>query len=140
VIEFYFEEVVENQLNEELITSWITKLVKSFHLSVGNITYIFCNDDYILDVNRKYLSHDYFTDVITFDYREGNIISGDIFISLDTVKSNSIQFHENYIDELHRVIIHGILHLIGFKDKSTKEEAVMRSEEDKALNLLKTIS
>ena len=114
MIEFYFEEVVENQLNEELITSWITKLVKSFHLSVGNITYIFCNDDYILDVNRKYLSHDYFTDVITFDYREGNIISGDIFISLDTVKSNSIQFHENYIDELHRVIIHGILHLIGF--------------------------
>lgn len=140
MVEFFYEEVSNSQIQENVITAWINKVVKEYKFELGDITYIFCNDEYILDINRKYLNHDYYTDVITFDYTDNNHVSGDVFISLDTVKSNSSKFEQEFYNELHRVIIHGILHLIGFKDKTTEEDLLMRAEENRALEILKTIS
>lgn len=122
--------------NRRIIKNWIKEVAKSYGLVIGDLSYIFCNDDMILEVNRQYLNHDYFTDIITFDYVESNVCSGDMFISVDTVKSNSELFHSTYIDELHRVVIHGVLHLCGLKDKSPKDEKKMRQAEDSALALL----
>ena len=106
---------------------------------MGDISYIFCSDEVILRVNREYLQHDYFTDIITFDYTEGDLISGDLFISLDTVKTNAEKFGTPYEEELHRVIIHGILHLCGIDDKGPGEREVMEQNENDALELLKEI-
>lgn len=113
--------------------AWIKKVAAEYGKKVGEIAYIFCNDDKILEVNRQYLQHDYYTDIITFDYTEDNVISGDIFISLDTVKSNSVEQGTEYDEELHRVIIHGILHLCGINDKGEGERAIMEEAENKAL-------
>lgn len=118
-------------------TAWIKAVASSYKKKVGEIAYIFCSDEKILEVNKEYLQHDYYTDIITFDYCEDNVISGDIFISLDTVKSNSEQFNTSYNDELHRTIIHGILHLCGINDKGEGEREIMEAEENKALALLK---
>jgi metalloprotein, YbeY/UPF0054 family len=118
-------------------TAWIKALANSYEKKIGEIAYIFCSDEKILEVNREYLQHDYYTDIITFDYCEDNILSGDIFISLDTVKSNSEQFNTTYEEELHRTIIHGILHLCGINDKGEGEREVMEAAENKALALLK---
>lgn len=103
---------------------------------VGDICYIFCSDEKILEVNRQYLQHDYYTDIITFDYTEKNKIAGDLFISLDTVKSNSETLHTPYTEELHRTIIHGILHLCGINDKGPGEREIMEANENKALAIL----
>ena len=100
---------------------------------MGDVNYIFCNDERILEVNREYLQHDYYTDIITFDYTEGDIIGGDLFISLDTVKTNSEQFATEYDEELHRTIIHGILHLCGINDKGPGEREIMEAAENRAL-------
>ena len=102
---------------------------------MGEIAYIFVDDEEILRVNREYLQHDYYTDIITFDYTEGDTISGDLFISLDTVRTNAEQFDKPYDEELHRVIIHGILHLCGINDKGPGEREIMEAAEDKALAL-----
>ncbi|WP_321519640.1 rRNA maturation RNase YbeY [uncultured Bacteroides sp.] len=118
-------------------TAWIKAVANSYEKKIGEIAYIFCSDEKILEVNREYLQHDYYTDIITFDYCEDNILSGDIFISLDTVKSNSEQFNTTYEEELHRTIIHGILHLCGINDKGEGEREVMEAAENKALALLK---
>jgi rRNA maturation RNase YbeY len=119
---------------------WLKQLANNFDTKIGKLTFIFTSDNYILKVNQTYLNHDYYTDVITFDYSSEKEISGDIFISLDTVASNSKQFNVSFQDELHRVIVHGVLHLLGFKDKSEDEQKEMRKEEDFALNILKTSS
>lgn len=103
------------------------------------MSFIFCSDDYILDVNRNYLSHDYYTDVITFDYCEGDLLSGDVFISLDTVYSNSLQFQSGFENEFHQVICHSVLHLIGYKDKTDADSKIMRLNENICLELLKTL-
>ena len=103
---------------------------------VGEISYIFCDDEKIIEVNRQYLQHDYYTDIITFDYTEGNRIAGDVFVSLDTVKSNAEQFGESYETELYRVIAHGVLHLCGINDKEPGEREVMEQHENDALALL----
>lgn len=116
-------------------TSWIKSVAATYGRKVGEIAYIFVSDEKILEVNKQYLGHDYFTDIITFDYDEKNIISGDIFISLDTVKSNSEEQHTAYDDELHRVIIHGILHLCGINDKGPGEREIMEAAENKALSM-----
>ncbi|BEH00018.1 rRNA maturation RNase YbeY [Bacteroides sedimenti] len=116
-------------------TAWIKQVAATYEKKIGEIAYIFCSDEKILEVNREYLQHDYYTDIITFDYCEGNIISGDIFISLDTVKSNSEQFNTAYDEELHRTIIHGILHLCGIDDKGEGEREIMEAAENKALAL-----
>ena len=118
-------------------TAWIKAVAATFGRKVGEIGYMFVSDEKILEVNREYLGHDYYTDVITFDYDEDDTISGDIVISLDTVRSNAEMLGKVYDDELHRVIIHGILHLCGINDKGPGEREIMEAEEDKALALLK---
>jgi rRNA maturation RNase YbeY len=114
-------------------TAWIRSVAATYGMKVGDVNYIFCNDERIPEVNREYLQHDYYTDIITFDYTEGNIISGDLFISLDTVRTNSEQFATEYEEELHRTIIHGILHLCGINDKGPGEREIMEAAENKAL-------
>ena len=118
-------------------TAWIKAVAATFGRKVGEIGYMFVSDEKILEVNREDLGHDYYTDVITFDYDEDDTISGDIVISLDTVRSNAEMLGKIYDDELHRVIIHGILHLCGINDKGPGEREIMEAEEDKALALLK---
>ena len=119
-----------------LITQWVEAVAAAHGRCVSNIAYIFVDDQRILDVNRQFLGHDYYTDIITFDYTEGKHISGDLFISLDTVRSNAEQLRQPYERELHRVIIHGILHLCGINDKGPGERAIMETEENKALDIL----
>lgn len=116
-------------------TAWIRRVADTYGKKVGDVNYIFCNDERILEVNREYLQHDYYTDIITFDYTEGNTISGDLFISLDTVKTNSEQFCTEYDEELHRTIIHGILHLCGINDKGPGEREIMEAAENRALEM-----
>lgn len=119
------------------ISQWVRAVAKTYGKRVGEVAYIFCDDEKILEVNRQYLQHDYYTDIITFDYCEGDVLSGDLFISLDTVRTNAEQFGKTYDDELHRVIIHGILHLCGINDKGPGEREIMEAAEDKALAMLK---
>ena len=116
-------------------TAWVKAVTASYGKRVGEIAYIFVDDEKILEVNRQYLGHDYYTDIITFDYCEGDVISGDLFISLDTVRTNAEQVGATYEEELHRVIIHGILHLCGINDKGPGEREIMEAAEDKALAL-----
>lgn len=118
------------------IKQWIKQVIEAKGKKTGNITYIFCDDEYLLEVNKQYLQHDYYTDVITFDYVENDLISGDIFISTDRVRENALPFGSSETEELHRVIIHGALHLLGLKDKSEKEASQMRQAENEALKLL----
>lgn len=124
------------------ISAWIKNVAQSYGKSVGDIAYIFCNDEKILEVNRQYLQHDYYTDIITFDYCDdlvemgiSDTISGDMFISLDTVRTNAAGLGVDYMQELHRVIIHGILHLLGINDKGPGEREIMEAAENKALAL-----
>ena len=114
-------------------SAWVKAVAASYGKKVGEIAYIFVDDEEILRVNREYLQDDYYTDIITFDYTEGDTISGDLFISLDTVRTNAEQFDKPYEEELHRVIIHGILHLCGINDKGPGEREIMEAAEDKAL-------
>ena len=114
-------------------TEWIKAVAATYEKRVREIAYIFCSDEKKLEVNRQYLQHDYYTDIITFDYCEGNRLSGDLFISLDTVRTNAEQFGSDYETELHRVIIHGILHLCGINDKGPGEREIMEEAENKAL-------
>ena len=120
-------------------TAWIRRVAAIYNKKVGEIGYMFVNDEKILEVNREYLGHDYYTDIITFDYSEGDTISGDIVISLDTVASNAQEQGTPYDDELHRVIIHGILHLCGINDKGPGEREVMERAENKALGIRKNV-
>lgn len=118
-------------------TAWVKAVAATYGKKVGEIAYIFVDDEKILEVNRQYLQHDYYTDIITFDYTEGDTISGDLFISLDTVRTNAEQVGATYEQELCRVIIHGILHLCGINDKGPGEREIMEAAEDRALALLK---
>ncbi|MDR2119640.1 MAG: rRNA maturation RNase YbeY [Tannerella sp.] len=119
------------------VKRWIKSIVERHGKTVGFITYVFCSDEKILGINTEFLRHDYYTDIITFDYSEENEISGDLFISPDTVRSNSEKFNTAFQDELFRVMIHGILHLCGFGDKSEAEQLRMREAENAALHLYK---
>jgi rRNA maturation RNase YbeY len=137
---FHFEGCeAPSFFSDKEIRRWLEQVVSSYSFTIGSLAFIFCHDDYLLNMNRQYLNHDYFTDVITFDYTVGKKISGDIFISTDTVQSNAVEFRTTYEEELHRVIVHGVLHLMGFKDKSEDEALLMRQHEEKALELLKTL-
>ena len=127
------------EISHRETTKWVRAVAASYGKRVGEVAYAFCNDDKILEVNRQYLKHDYFTDIITFDYCEGDMLSGDLFISLDTVRTNAELFHKTYDDELHRVIIHGILHLVGINDKGPGEREIMEAAENKALDLLQKL-
>ena len=118
------------------VRQWIGAVAATYGRRLGTIAYIFCNDEQILEVNRQYLHHDYYTDIITFDYTAGNKISGDLFISIDTVRSNALQLGKQPDEELHRVVVHGILHLCGINDKGPGEREVMEAAENEALRLL----
>lgn len=123
--------------NQDQISLWIAEVIAKENLVLGELSYVFCSDDFLYDMNVAYLNHDTLTDIITFDYRVGDVISGEIYISTDRVKDNAKEFSVTFEEELHRVIIHGILHICGYKDLSEAEEKQMRSKEDWALNLRK---
>lgn len=125
--------------NQGVVSQWIEAVARSFNKSVGELAYIFCNDEKILEVNREFLNHDYFTDIITFDYSNRRRIAGDMFISLDTVRSNAELFSKNYDEELMRVVIHGVLHLVGINDKGEGEREIMEKHENEALEMLRDI-
>ncbi len=127
-------------LDERRITRWIQAVAAGYGFSVGQLNYIFCSDERELQVNRDFLGHDYYTDVITFDYSTPSTIAGDIFISLDTVRSNAEQVGVPFLDELHRIIIHGALHLTGQGDKTPETKVQMTAKEDQALALLKSFA
>lgn len=132
-IVFENEAVDLPDLPFSLVKKWIQNIADLHEKELGNICYVFCNDDKILEVNKQFLNHDYYTDIITFDYCEGSKLSGDLFISLDTVKSNSEKYKVDYTSEILRVVIHGILHLCGLKDKSDEDAKHMRKAENEAL-------
>ncbi len=136
MITYSAENVKMPKIRRRDITAWIKAVARNYGKKVGEIGYLFVNDEKILEVNNEYLGHDYFTDIITFDYDEGDTINGDLIISLDTVRSNAQLFGKTYEEELHRVIIHGILHLCGINDKGPGEREIMESEENKALAML----
>ena len=123
-------------INQTAVNEWIAQVAQHHGRVVGDLTYIFCNDEKILEVNRQYLQHDYFTDIITFDYSSRKRISGDMFISLDTIKSNAELFERAYNEELMRVVIHGVLHLCGINDKGPGEREIMEMHENEALAIL----
>lgn len=130
------ENVEAPLLDWERIEHWIRAVVKSHGFRLGQLTYIFCDDKRILEVNREFLEHDYFTDIITFDYTRGTTVSGDMYISLDTVRSNAELVGSTYDSELLRVIIHGVLHLCGINDKGPGEREIMERNENEALSML----
>ncbi|MFR9165828.1 MAG: rRNA maturation RNase YbeY [Dysgonomonas sp.] len=136
-ISYQSEDVKFPQIKRREVSRWIKDVALSYSKKVGDIAYLFCSDEKILEINNTYLQHDYYTDIITFDYSENDIVSGDIFISLDTVRSNSEKFGTDYREELYRVIIHGVLHLCGINDKTDKEQENMTNCENRALKLLK---
>ena len=136
MISYQTDGVKMPDIKKKKITGWIKEVAACYGKRVGEIAYIFCSDDKILEVNQQYLQHDYYTDIITFDYCEGNRISGDLFISLDTVRTNAEQFEQPYDRKLHRGIIHGILHLCGINDKGPGEREIMEAAENKALALV----
>lgn len=135
-ISFYNEDLPLPKLKRRIVGNWLKEVILKEGKRVGDVSFIFCSDDYLLDVNKRFLDHDYYTDVITFDYVEGNIISGDIFISLDRVSENAICLSISFNDELNRIMVHGILHLLGYKDKSDGEKILMTEREDFFLKLL----
>lgn len=136
MITYEAEGVKFPNIKKRETTAWIKRVAESYGKKIGEIGYLFVNDDKILEVNNEYLGHDYFTDIITFDYTEKNTLSGDVVISLDTVFTNADKFGRPYDEELHRVIIHGILHLCGINDKGPGEREIMEAAENKALALL----
>jgi len=138
---YYHNEDIRFQKKSRLkFRSIIKQMMKDEKLNLGDINYIYCSDQFILELNISSLNHDYYTDIITFDYCEDSIVSGDLFISIDRVKDNSKEMELEFIDELHRVMFHGVLHLCGYGDKSEKEIKIMRSKEDYYLGKLNSIS
>jgi len=133
---FFHKENVSFTTDEELVVKWVKESVNSLGFSVGELSFIFCSDEYLKKLNFKYLNHDYFTDVITFDYSKEKLLFGDIYISTDRVKENSKTYNTYFNQELFRVIIHGVLHLCGFNDKTEEEKNLIRSKENEFLSLI----
>jgi rRNA maturation RNase YbeY len=138
MIAFYSEDVKYSLRNKTRLKEWITKTIAKRKRSVGDLNFIFCSDNYLLNINQQYLDHNTFTDIITFDNSEkgSETVSGDIFISVDRVKENAVKFSKTTDDEMHRVMIHGVLHLLGFKDKTRSAKEEMTKEEDRSLRVL----
>ena len=131
-VKFFSEDVEKPTLKYRSIKQWIASEIEKENFELGNINYIFCSDEYLLKMNIKHLEHDYYTDIISFDYCDGNLISGDLFISLDRIKENAVLYGTNE-SEIYRVMIHGILHLCGYKDDTEEESENMRQRENEAL-------
>lgn len=128
MIQFFYENLTESVSTDYI--KWLEEIILSEAKKLGEINYIFCDDEYLLKINQDYLQHDYYTDIITFDSVKGKTISGEIFVSLQRISDNASTLSKNYEDELKRVLAHGILHLCGYKDKTEDEEREMRSKED----------
>ena len=135
-INYFNEDVSLPKLKKRIISGWIKEVISSEEKKSGDISFIFCSDAYLLEMNKKYLNHDYFTDVITFDYVEGDLISGDIFISVDRIRENAITFSTSFENEMYRILVHGVLHLVGYKDKSSTDKDLMTNKENIYINLL----
>ena len=135
MISYFFEDTQFVFKGRQRNNRWLRLVAESEIRRIGDISIIFCSDNYILDINMKYLQHDYFTDIITFDYCEGEKLSGDLFISVDSVRENAVQYGTEFADELNRVMVHGILHLIGYDDHTQKDIKTMRSKENYYLSL-----
>lgn len=135
MVSYFLQDIDFVFKHKRLNNSWLKLVAESEIKKLGNINIIFCSDNYILDVNVKYLGHDYFTDIITFDYCEKDILSGDLFISIDTVRDNAKFYKTEFNDELNRVIVHGLLHLIGYDDHTPEEQKIMREKENYYLEL-----
>jgi rRNA maturation RNase YbeY len=136
-IDFFEEDLTwPEYINKSVLSSKLVDLANKHHSQIEALNYIICSDDHLLNINQSYLGHDYYTDIITFPYKQGKIIEGDVFISLDRIKENAIEYHVDEKNELLRVIAHGLLHLIGFNDKTEKESLEMRYAEDEALTLI----
>ena len=134
-INFFNEDNDYSLENEKKVKDWICKSIENESYIPGDLNFIFCSDPYLLKINQDYLDHNYYTDIITFDYKEDRKVNGDIFISIDRVIENAKELNIPFIDELHRVMIHGILHIISYRDKTAEEEELMRSKEDFYLSL-----
>ena len=139
-VHYHNEEVSFSFNNKREVSLWLKSVVSSFQKELGVINVVFCNDQYLLKINQTYLNHDYFTDIITFNYNENNLISGDLFISIDRVKENAINQKMEFNVEIHRVIVHGVLHLCGLNDQSKQEKEIMRGRENLFLQKLSFLS
>ena len=135
MVSFSAEGVPFPPIDRRATTAWIQRVARTYGRTLGDVSYLFCDDEHILEVNRQFLQHDYYTDIITFDYDEGDTLNGDLVISLDTVRSNAKGLGKSYDEELHRVIIHGVLHLCGLNDKGPGERELMEAAENRALAL-----
>lgn len=140
MVRYFSEDIKFDFKGRRTNNKWLSSVAENEGKKIGDVNVIFCSDPYILEVNKKYLSHDYYTDIITFDYCEGKTLSGDLFISVDSVRDNASFYGSSFEDELHRVIVHGVLHLIGFDDHTDKEKKKMRSKEDQYLSLRASLS
>lgn len=137
MIDINFEDIEPiNEVNKYFLTQWLDKVTQLENKKLGDLTFIFTSDDYLLKVNQQYLEHDYYTDIITFDYCEDDYVIGDLFISIDRVKDNAQTNNTTFQNELNRVIVHGVLHLCGYKDKSEVDEQLMRQKENQMLALI----
>jgi rRNA maturation RNase YbeY len=137
-IHYFYEQIDFKIETPRKASTWITLVAKTEKKEIGDLTYVFCSDDYLLSLNQQFLKHNTLTDIITFDYSEGkNELSGEIYISIDRVADNAAKFKTDFQDELHRVMIHGVLHLAGYKDKKPAEKALMRKKEEACLSLRK---
>lgn len=137
MIDIYFEDTLEiSDITADFYDQWLSKVTSLENKKLGDITLIFCSDEYLLSINQTYLDHDYYTDIITFDYTEDDFVSGDLYISVDRVSENATINTVSFLNELNRVVVHGVLHLCGYKDKSESEEHLMRSKEDQMLSLI----
>ena len=140
MISYTQEDIKFRCKDKRKISRWISEVAKKFaNRRVGEIVIVFCSDNYLREINKRFLSHDYYTDVITFDYTEGATVSGDILISIERLAENSAEYRVTFEEELHRVMIHGILHLLGYKDSSEEEREEMREKEDLALDVLREL-
>lgn len=131
----YQSEIDFELENQSEVTEWIKYIIEEESLELGDLTYVFCSDAYLYNLNVEFLQHDTLTDIISFDYRVGDLVNGEIYISIDRVKENAMDFGVSFVDELHRVIIHGVLHICGYDDLTDAEEKAMRTKEDWALSL-----
>lgn len=129
-MEFFFEDIEAFEFHEKILLEGVKYLINNEIKTIGDLSVIFCSDDYLLDVNKQYLNHNYYTDVITFDYVEDNVISGDLFISVDRIKDNAKEYAAEVIMELFRVVFHGVLHLVGYNDKTDEEQRIMTEKEN----------
>lgn len=138
-VSFHKESISFRLANSRALKAWVKAVVESKNKKLGDVAYVFCSDEYLLQMNKEHLQHDYYTDIITFEYTEGDIVSGDLFISIDRVKENAVKEAVDFDTELRRVMIHGILHLLGLKDKKKDDQEAMRLAENQSLTLFESI-